>query len=413
MLRVIFLCLAGVVFFFGSGVAEFPISYMIVVALVFITSDILERKHSPYLAPVLLVSSSTLVAILLAEIGLRVGWDDRLFYRSHDRFFERSTEFRDSHRYVPSVQSTRRIHGDLAAFSGAPSDRVYRMERFITDGRGFRNANRDSSEKVNVIVLGDSFAAGSDTTQEETWTQVMRDELKMRVYNLGLPGSPADELRVLVTELPHLSVAENPIVVWMIFSGNDFEPPYESSELLSDPSALKMGLLESLIVTLYNSQSRSALSRLFGSIKRVEGTPLVERRTIPGVGQMLFYRPYIEMATRNRHEIEGSLAYASLRRTMRKMRQFSQASRFSVLVVAAPSKEDVYLRTYMEGEKTAVAQVLEGLSQEVSFDFLDLGPLFVKSAKERALWWSDDTHWNSDGNRVAAEAIAARLRSER
>jgi hypothetical protein len=207
------------VFFFGSGVAVFPITYVIVVALVFIASDILERKRSPHMVPVLVFSSSTLLAILLAEIGLRVGWDDRLFYRSHDRFFEQSTEFRDRYRYVPSVQSTRRIHGDLAALSGAPSDRVYRMERFITDGRGFRNANRDSSEKVNVIVLGDSFVAGSDTTQEETWTQLLRDEHKMSVYNLGLPGSPADELRVLATELPHISVVENPTVVWMIFQG--------------------------------------------------------------------------------------------------------------------------------------------------------------------------------------------------
>jgi len=412
MLRVIFLGLAGVVFSLGSGIADFPITYMMVIAIVFIVSCVLERRHSPYLAPLLVVFSSTLLAILLAEIGLRLGWDDQLFYRSHDKFFERSVEFRDRYRYVPLVRSTRRIFGDLAAFSGAPSDRVYRIETFITDARGFRNAPQNPSEKVDVIVLGDSFAAGSDTTQEETWSQIMRDEHKMSIYNLGLPGSPADELHVLATELPHISVVENPIVVWMIFSGNDFDPPYESSELLRDPLALKMSLLDSLIVRLLNSQSRSALSRMLGSFKEVKGVPLVERRTIPAIGQMLFYRPYMEMATRNRQEIERSPAYASLRRTMKKMKQLSETSGFSVLIVAVPSKEDVYLRTYNDGEKTAAAQVLEGLSQEVSFDFFDLSPFLLKSAWEKALWWSDDTHWNSDGNRVAAEAIATRLRSE-
>jgi hypothetical protein len=196
-------------------------------------------------------------------------------------------------------------------------------------------------------------------------------------------------------------------------SGNDFEPPYESSELLTDPSALKMSLWESLIVRLYNTHNRSALSRLLASVRKSEGAPTVERRTIPVVGPMLFYRPYMHMATRTRQEIERSPAYASLRRTMTKMKQFSEAAGFSVLVVAAPSKEDVYLSIYHDGEKTAVAQVLEGLSQEGSFGFLDLGPLFIKSAKEKALWWSDDTHWNADGNRFAADAIAARLRSER
>jgi hypothetical protein len=206
---------------------------------------------------------------------------------------------------------------------------------------------------------------------------------------------------------------ENPIVVWMIFSGNDFAPPYESSELLTDPSTLKMSLPESLIVKLYNSHSRSALSRLLGSFQKVEGAPTAERRTIPGVGPMLFYRPYIEMATRTRQEIEQSQAYTSLRRTMKKMRRFSEAAGFSVLVVVAPSKEDVYLRAYKDGETTATAQVLEVLSNEVSLDFFDLSPVFIKSATEKASWWSDDTHWNADGNRLAAEAIATRLRSER
>jgi len=95
------------------------------------------------------------------------------------------------------------------------------------------------------------------------------------------------------------------------------------------------------------------------------------------------------------------------------MRRFSEAAGFSVLVVVAPSKEDVYLRHYKDGETTATAQVLEVLSNEVSLDFFDLSPVFIKSATEKALWWSDDTHWNADGNRLAAEAIATRLRSER
>jgi hypothetical protein len=95
---------------------------------------------------------------------------------------------------------------------------------------------------------------------------------------------------------------------------------------------------------------------------------------------------------------------------MRKMKDVADAAGFSVLVVMAPSKEEVYLRAPEAGQSTATARIVEALSRELLFDFFDLGPVFMRAAKDKNLWWRDDTHWNPEGNRVAAQAITARLR---
>lgn len=410
MLKLVFVTLAIAVFLCGSGIAQFEIVYCALVLLALCVATVFERRDSPLSERLLLGYSATLLTILIAELGLRVVLDERLFYRSHEKFFEMSPDFRGRYRYVPLVSSSRTIYGDLAAFSGAPTDRVYRQEDFSTDSRGFRNAVEESGEETNVVILGDSFAAGSDTTQGDTWAQILGAEGEWKIRNLALPGSPADELYVLITELPNLVVSGGPTLVWMIFSGNDLTGSFDSMELLAEPTRQRLGFLESIAVRLRNFRDHSALSRLIAGVQKTEVAASVERRVIPNHGPMLFFRPHMIMASLTRERIERLPAYLSLRQVMRKMKDVCDAAGISVLVVMAPSKEEVYLRTDDKGQSTAMAQVIEGLSREFLFDFLDLGPVFMKEANEKKLWWSDDTHWNAEGNRVAANAIAARLR---
>ncbi len=413
ILKLGFVGLAAAVFSCGCGVAQFPMVYGTVVVVVLVAATILGWRGSPYAAPMLLCFSSMLFAALFAELGLRLFWLDQQYYRSHDRFMERSTDLRGRYRYTPLVDSERTIYGDLAAIGELPSERVYRRERFVTDARGFRNERESAAQKVDILILGDSFAVGADTTQEETWPPILRDEGQWGVYNLGLHGSPASELYVFVTELPNLSVSKNPTLIWMLFSGNDFTESYDSLNLLGDPATQRLSVWESLVVRFEDFQHRSALSRLLVGIRKVKDQSSVERRTVPGHGPMLFFKPYIEMAARTREQIERLPGYSSLRRVMQKMKEVSSTTGFSVLVVAAPSKEDVYLRAKDDGDRTTAAEVLEALSREFSFGFFDLGPVFIEASRKKALWWSDDTHWNPEGNRLAARAIGEQLRHGR
>src|SRR5262247_2421093 len=58
-----------------------------------------------------------------------------------------------------AAESTR-ASGDLAALSNRPALREFRREVFTTDAHGFRNPD--------IVVFGDSFAAGSGVSDDET-----------------------------------------------------------------------------------------------------------------------------------------------------------------------------------------------------------------------------------------------------
>jgi hypothetical protein len=407
-----FLLIAGLTFLCGSGVALFPIVYGICIVAVFATSTILQDRYPYHRVSLLIVSSSTLLAVLIGEIVLRVAWDEKLYYRSHEKFFERSTEYEGRYRYTPNISTTRRIYGDLAAISGEPKDKVFRNERFVTDDRGFRNFTPDNpSEPTKILILGDSYGVGSDTTQELTWPVLLRQNLGGDVRNLSLPGSPADELYTLLTELPNLSLSKDAVVVWMIFSGNDLKESFRSLDLMEDIERRRLPFFDSLMVKILNFHHRSALSRLIEA-SRANGTkPRVEYLSVGGDDRMLVYRPYLEMSKLTRQEVEQLPAFNSFTATMEKMKETSCKNGFSVLVVLAPSKEEVYARANASVEESAVAASVSSLCRRLSFEVLDLGPIMVRASNDKSLWWRDDTHWNAEGNSVAAEAIGARLKN--
>ena len=69
--------------------------------------------------------------------------------------------------------------------------------------------------------------------------------------------------------------------------------------------------------------------------------------------------------------------------------------------------------------ESGFAATLRCLSAAKGFRFLDLGPAMVQASRRSyeesgaLLWWRDDTHWNGNGQRVAAAAIRERLLDER
>jgi hypothetical protein len=64
-----------------------------------------------------------------------------------------------------------------------------------------------------------------------------------------------------------------------------------------------------------------------------------------------------------------------------------------------------------DGGPSGFSEVLRGLCDQHGFRFLDLKPPLVEASRRdyeksgALLWWSDDSHWNGDGQRAAAAAF--------
>ena len=86
------------------------------------------------------------------------------------------------------------------------------------DKRGFRN--KTDFEKYDVVILGDSFAEGSNVSDDQIWPVLFAQKTGQTVYNLGMSaGHPGTYLETLKKFGQDLSPR---MVVCLLYEGNDF-----------------------------------------------------------------------------------------------------------------------------------------------------------------------------------------------
>jgi hypothetical protein len=195
------------------------------------------------------------------------------------------------HRYDSHVRYRGRMFGDLASMTGIPADREEREELFITDTDGFRNDLSSSAQAhgVDVILLGDSFGDGANTTQPDTLSAVLSRDYGYRTHNLSMGGAgPWEEYINLSLELDRLPLrSEDTIVLWTIFSGNDLDDPCYLSHLTKEELPWN-GRLHSLLVSYATFRERSPVRRLRLSAEFALRSALGRQAALPQVLREIF-----------------------------------------------------------------------------------------------------------------------------
>ncbi|MFH1550081.1 MAG: SGNH/GDSL hydrolase family protein [Planctomycetota bacterium] len=85
------------------------------------------------------------------------------------------------------------------------------------DSNGFLNAA--VPEKVDMLIVGDSFSVGSYVPEGKHWVPIIRDRQKKTVYNIAMPGWGTWR-EYLAFEQFGLPKKPN-LVLWAFFEGND------------------------------------------------------------------------------------------------------------------------------------------------------------------------------------------------
>ncbi len=91
---------------------------------------------------------------------------------------------------------------------------------YRTNSLGFRGPEpRAVKDRPRVVFVGDSFTAGSDWHEEETFPRLVEKALDVEVINLGVP---AYDTGTELTALTHVGLPLKPdVVVLCIYTGND------------------------------------------------------------------------------------------------------------------------------------------------------------------------------------------------
>ncbi len=164
---------------------------------------------SKVLRRLLLVGTSALFGVLLAEIGVRaIGAAAHLYTQPS---FEWSRG-QDYWRYRPGFEG--RVHGPTEVRIGALGNRAH------------GSSEDEGSSSITVAVVGDSVTFGQGVGEDETFAAVTERALRerglpVRVLNFGVQGHTVE------MEIAHLSdrlTAVDPEVVVLAFITDDLNP---------------------------------------------------------------------------------------------------------------------------------------------------------------------------------------------
>lgn len=367
----------------------------------------------------LLVSLVTVcVTVSALDLLLRPVIGHRLQYTPTNMFTRRLPELPILGRFDPNIDFTGEGYGDLSAHAGDAKLREPRQISLRTDAAGFRNT-RPEGGTIDLLVLGDSFAAGWGTTQDRIFPRLLETRYGRRTYNLSFPASPWEEYINFVIESPRLTFAPDAVVVWALYAGNDIYEPYRA---IWDPGSLPWkGRVGAWMQRYRTLRARSPLRQIMkGLFWRVgDDTVDVILRELPDGRPILFTSMNNELGAMSQAEVERHPNYSLLEQTLAAMRTVTAQRGVGVTVLILPTKQEVY-RWILErrepqpddAQSSGFARAVLAACERVHLRCLDAKPYLIREAHRllastgELLWWRDDTHLGERGHEAVAAFIA-------
>jgi lysophospholipase L1-like esterase len=279
------------------------------------------------------------------------------------------------------------------------------------NGGGFNDVDRTRERPAGVyriVAIGDSVAFGV-VPREQNYLALLERELSRtrptEVINMGVPGtSPREYLALLMEE----GLAFSPQLVLVgFFIGNDFE------------TRARKWYEYSFAVTLVNFAWRIATAGA-PDIMRFESDAEVYRDDQPTFGWDRFLEIQVSRSAIFRTDAAMDDQVNEAVRILREMRDLCGSAGAEMVVVIVPDEvqvdgtlqDHVVRASGIPRGQFDFAQPNRRLADALSaedIESIDLLPAIAARAVETRVYKPQDTHWNLEGNRVAAEALARAL----
>ena len=289
-----------------------------------------------------------------------------------------------------------------------------RWVSYKTDSYGFRNDTDYQNDKI--LLVGDSFIAGSGNTQEDLLSAQLKRDYGISAYNLAFPGEVHSYVRyVQGFYKTHQNKAR---VLLFLFEGNDFPPSKPKGSTKPEKTAVLPSSFRIARKELQQSFKELAVYRYAYSMYhlvnkqwRPESYPQVTVVKLRGPHDLYlgFLDEYIQVTQRSSYDggEEFLLKLARIKDHLAGI--FFIPTKFRVYYdfldmeprPPLPDAQWDYLQEQLN--RLGVRCVnLTGPLQEEARRLLPQGKL---------TFWKDDSHWNRYGMAVAARSIQAFLQN--
>lgn len=302
--------------------------------------------------------------------------------------------------------------GDLPRMLGRADLRQFHPELFSTDEFGFRNPPglRRSGLPVAAMVNGNSFVVGCGLSDDQTLSALLGAALGQPVYNLA--GGWAAEAQDVVRIARTLNLSRR-LDIHVVLDRYGLPPAGLNAPLYASDEpehATAAQRIERLWDDLSISRTRILLN------KQVDAW----RNPSPGGNSaaVVKHLPDGRETAMFIDDVTSTYAAAPDATYLPWLRQYLATAEIDLLVVLVPNKYTVYeplldeadplrgpprrideMEAYLKGQGVAVLNLATPLREHAARE--------MRSG--RLIFAVDDSHWNAEGVRLAAEKIAERI----
>lgn len=276
-------------------------------------------------------------------------------------------------------------------------------------------------EGYTIVMLGDSFTEGIQVNISDKFSKILEKKLKsiredIRVVNCGIGNTGTDQQ---YQYLKKECIKYNPdLVILNFYIGNDFENNYAS--LIFDYENGKLIDKRPVVFSRFQ-KSIHWLNTHFHTTKAIERTLLTSNITRKILFRIGVYK------TREKFGYNLSLTKSFFLRKdlpitetgfnktsliFKELANYTNSKNIGLIVTILPKKEEVDSRKYLEyfGNNSEIDiskpnSVLKKILRENYIESISLLPEFKRKNINNTFYYEVDSHFNKDGNKLAAEII--------
>ncbi len=305
-----------------------------------------------------------------------------------------------------------------------------------TDGEGFRNDRTLAS--ADVVVMGDSFIEYGLTAADTFGKRLEAKVAGLKVANLGKSGdNPFQYLEVF----KRFGIPKKPkYALFCFYEGNDISEmaafmqwqrgkgDYNLAYTLDSKTFFQRyriaaeGVIKQ-VQGLAMTQAQVALQRLLHTGRFIHPEVAVLRLPSGESYKMLFVP---RLGSDSPKEMLRSEEWIALKKILMDFKVVSFQHSIVPIVVYIPTVTHIYAkysseqsgRNWLRDVKDQIAAAtntetaMSKVAHDVSIQFISLSPAFEETAQAgKLLYYTMDSHWNSDGRELAAQVVAKELSS--
>ncbi len=326
-----------------------------------------------------------------------------------------------------------------------------RKVRVEVNRRGFRGPELESSPERRVVIYGDSFIAAEFSPWEKSLAPRLAAHLsaadgeRVEVVNAGVFGYGPDQAYLRMVD--EIDVLEPDLVILALFAGNDFGDLIRNKifklDTVGNLVERQYGLHPDLVDGMKQAPRKPILFTLGRNLtRRLRRTstpdPAANETTL--TDQLTYWRGYqiaelndffasdtvgrlfedyydVQMATEP-HAVESRMKALLMLRVLERFKLHVESRGVTFLLLLIPAALDVCEAYAAEVDRavypgyrpTHLRDLLLGIARRTGAPFVDLWGPFRETGACDLYFQGWGAHWNDQGQAVAAELLAERIR---